>query len=334
MEMTKTDSHDPFCSYEEMGDDLKKILIQNSDSPSTIRNRRHFWQKFEAWCKETSHPALPTKSDTLVLYLFDQARKGAKKSTLNNMRWAIDSRHRKEDMPAPSDNLEARLQIKGLLRELASKRPDQVKKSKKKPITIEHIKKMNFPDGIEGIRDRTLLLVGFSSGMRRSELASLERTSIRPSEFGLRIEIPRSKSDQSGKGEVIDIVRAIDYSNHGFCPVDNLEKLLGLHNHKRVFTRIKRKSKKNEGLNQFTKEFTDTNLDGNLIYRLIKKYGVQIGFKEHEIGAHSLRSGCATYLLEKAVPAAIVQKQLRHKSFDTTQSYNHVENARLIKGVY
>ena len=58
---------------------------------------------------------------------------------------------------------------------------------------------MNFPDGIEGIRDRTLLLVGFSSGMRRSELASLERTAIRPSEFGLRIEIPRSKSINLGK---------------------------------------------------------------------------------------------------------------------------------------
>ena len=70
-------------------------------------------------------------------------------------------------------------------------------------------------------------------------------------------------------------------------------------------------------------------MDGNTINRIVKKYGAQVGLNPEEIGAHSLRAGCATYLLENEVPPAAVQKQMRHKSFDTTQQYNRGETRGL-----
>ena len=56
---------------------------------------------------------------------------------------------------------------------MLKQRPEQVKFTRKQPLTIDHIWKMHFQEGIVGLRDKALLLTGFASGMRRSELAAL-----------------------------------------------------------------------------------------------------------------------------------------------------------------
>ncbi|MEE3121668.1 MAG: hypothetical protein VX399_03655, partial [SAR324 cluster bacterium] len=80
---------------------LKNALIQSADSVSTRRNREHFWQKFELWCEAHGATSLPAIPDKVVLYLFDQAGQGKKKSTLNNMHWAIDTIHQQQGLTAP-----------------------------------------------------------------------------------------------------------------------------------------------------------------------------------------------------------------------------------------
>jgi hypothetical protein len=129
---------------------LKQALIQSADSGSTRRNRQHFWNKFKEWCEEHGNSPLPAEPDTVVFYLLDQARHGQKKSTLNNMRWAIDTIHQQQGLTAPTDDPEAKQQIKGLFRTMVEQRPEQVIQSKKKPITINQIRIMDFPKGVFG----------------------------------------------------------------------------------------------------------------------------------------------------------------------------------------
>ena len=100
---------------------LKQALIQSADSASTRRNRQHFWKKFKKWCEAHEVTPLPAELDTVIFYLFDQARHGQKKSTLNNMRWAIDTIHQQQDLTAPTDDPKAKRQIKGLFRTMAIK---------------------------------------------------------------------------------------------------------------------------------------------------------------------------------------------------------------------
>jgi integrase len=84
------------------------------------------------------------------------------------------------------------------------------------------------PDNVIGKRDRALLLIGFASAMRRSELASLvlgdaagHRVSF--TDNGLLIELDRSKSDQEGKGGVI----GVPFGSHAeTCPVRALRAWL------------------------------------------------------------------------------------------------------------
>ncbi|HIG78139.1 MAG TPA: hypothetical protein EYQ48_09805, partial [Candidatus Lambdaproteobacteria bacterium] len=138
---------------------LMRTLIQSADSASTRRNRQHFWKKFKEWCEARDVSPLPAELDTVIFYLLDQARHGQKKSTLNNMRWAIDTIHQQQGLTAPTDDPKAKRQIKGLFRTMAEQRPEQVFQSKKKPITINQIRIMDFPKGILGLRDKALLLL-------------------------------------------------------------------------------------------------------------------------------------------------------------------------------
>ena len=317
---------------------LKQALIQSADSFSTRRNRKHFWKKFEQWCEARENSPMPAEPDTVVLYLLDQAGLGKKKSTLNNMRWAIDTTHQQQGLTAPTDDPEAKLQIKGLFRKMLEHLPDQVTMRKKKPITINQIRRMDFPRGLLGLRDKALLLLGFATGMRRSELAAVKKEHIEETEFGLRIRIPQSKSDQLGEGETVDVIRASTLRNQNHCPVSSIQELMVVNPYVHLFVRVKsiippggyRKRKMLSEPNRFI----ESPLDGNGVYRIVKKYGAQVGLAPEDLGGHSLRAGCATYLLDKEVPPAAVQKQLRHKSFNTTQQYNRGETAKALVGAY
>lgn len=63
-------------------------------------------------------------------------------------------------------------------------------------IIVEHIE-----DDLKGLRDKALILTGFYGAFRRSELVALRVEDIRLHEKGIVITVPRSKTDQKGKGK-------------------------------------------------------------------------------------------------------------------------------------
>lgn len=63
---------------------------------------------------------------------------------------------------------------------------------------------------------------------------------------------------------------------------------------------------------------------------IVKRYAETAGFNPKNFGGHSLRTGCASYVIEKcSLPVA--QKQLRHKNPATTSWYNRNETAKALK---
>ena len=183
-----------------------------------------------------------------------------------------------------------------------------------------------------------MLLLGVDTGVQRSELAAVRKEHSEESEDGRRIRIPRSKSDQRGEGGTVDVIRAAMGRNQKHCPVKTVQKLMGENPYEHLFVRVRRINtpggyRKSKMLSE-PNRFIGRPLDGNGVYRIVKKYGAQAGLAPEDLGGHSLRAGCATYLLEKEVPPAAVQKQMRHKSFNTTQQYNRGETARALVGAY
>jgi site-specific recombinase XerC len=65
-------------------------------------------------------------------------------------------------------------------------------------------------DDLAGTRDRALLLVGFASALRRSELVAIDVEHLRTTSVGIRLVIPRSKTDAAGAGAEIGIMSGAD----------------------------------------------------------------------------------------------------------------------------
>jgi integrase len=134
------------------------------------------------------------------------------------------------------------------------------------------------------------------------------------------------------------VIKAAMGRNQKHCPVKTVQELMVENPFNHLFARIRRVNtsggyRKSKMLSE-PNRFIDRPLDGNGVYRIVKMYGAQVGLAPEDLGGHSLRAGCATYLLEKEVPPAAVQKQMRHKSFNTTQQYNRGETARALVGAY
>ena len=76
----------------------------------------------------------------------------------------------------------------------------------KKPLLINNLKRLinvidqQKKEQIKILRDRTIILIGFSGGFRRNEIVSLDYDDLDFVEEGLKINIKRSKTDQFGEG--------------------------------------------------------------------------------------------------------------------------------------
>jgi hypothetical protein len=68
---------------------------------------------------------------------------------------------------------------------------------------------------LAGLRDRALLLVGFASALRRSELAAILVEHLEPANAGLRVTLPHCKGERIGRGVTV----ALPYGTTELCPI-------------------------------------------------------------------------------------------------------------------
>lgn len=183
------------------------------------------------------------------------------------------------------------------------------KNIKKLPVSlsIEEVEDLlNAPDCSknEGQRDKAMLEVMYSSGLRVSELLSLKMNNI---------NFERGIIDVIGKGNKQRKVPIGDYA------LDYLKQYIDN-------GRSKNKGRKSEYifLNRYGKP-----LSRQYFFKQIKKYASQVGIKE-EISPHTLRHCFATHLLENGAELRAVQEMLGHSNIATTQIYTNISTKRIL----
>ena len=142
---------------------------------------------------------MPTDPKIVSLYL-THLSKSSKISTLRRRLVSIGVVHKMKGHyldtkhPAIIENLMGIKRIKGS------------KQTGKKPILINHLKQIinviNEQDieEIVKLRNKTLILIGFGGGFRRTELISIDYEDLEFVKEGVKITIKRSKTDQFGEG--------------------------------------------------------------------------------------------------------------------------------------
>jgi site-specific recombinase XerD len=176
--------------------------------------------------------------------------------------------------------------------------PEEIKRLISQPDTS----KMN------GLRDRAILELLFSSGLRVSELVSLERD---------HINLKRKEFMVRGKGQKD---RPVFISGEAAAWI---EKYLAKRadNTKPLFIRYSG-SKKVDNSGNFTR------LTARSVQRMVGRYALLAGITKH-VSPHTLRHSFATDLLMNGADLRSVQAMLGHSNIATTQIYTHVTDPHL-----
>jgi integrase len=168
---------------------------------------------------------------------------------------------------------------------------------------------------IKGKRDKALLLLGFFTASRRSELSELQAEDLQETIEGLTVTIRRSKTDQEGRGLVKAVTRQ---DNPDFCPVRALQDYTtaaGITTGP-VFREVTKGGQVGE-----------TALTGRSIARLVKDAAGKAKLNKATYSGHSLRAGLVTTAAKEGASMAEIMAQTGHKSTDTVARY--IRKARL-----
>jgi site-specific recombinase XerD len=293
------------------------LNLQSSKANNTLRAYKSDFKDFGLFCAQNNFKSLPSEPKIVSLYLTYLSTKEAKMSTLKRRLVSIGVIHRLKGYYLDTKHPSIIENIMGIKR-----RKGSIQKGKK-PILINHLKQLiNVIDeqkneDIKKLRDRSIILIGFSGGFRRNEIVSLDYDDLDFVEEGLKIQIRRSKTDQFGEG----LVKALPYFNNTkYCPVISLKKWIEISriNSGPLFKRFLKGSK-----------LSENRLTDQTVALLIKEYLRLAGIDDKNYSGHSLRSGFATSAAESGAEERSIMAMTGHKSTEMVRRY--IKEANLFK---
>jgi site-specific recombinase XerD len=168
-------------------------------------------------------------------------------------------------------------------------------------------------DKITRLRDRAILEMLFSTGLRISELVSVKKDglNLKRGEFAVR-----------GKGDKMRLV----FLSHKAIEALNQYLKERKDNSKALFIRHDAKESVEKQMESMSEKVSG--ITARSIQRIIKKYAKLAGIIK-KITPHTLRHSFATDLLTNGADIRSVQELLGHASISTTQIYTHLTNKRL-----
>ena len=305
----------------ELTTDLKSLHeatlnnLKSSKANNTLRAYKSDFKDFGAFCAKHGLNSLPSEPKIVSLYL-THLSKNSKISTLRRRLVSISMVHKLKGHyldtkhPIIVENLMGIKRVKGSIQK------------GKKPILINHLKSIiNVIDQqkieeIKKLRDKSIILIGFGGGFRRTELISIDHEDLEFVPEGLKITIKRSKTDQFGEG----MTKGLPYfENDIYCPVVNLKKWLEIS-----------KIKSGPIFRRFSKGLSLNNrLTDQSVVLLMKEYLKLAGIENKDFAGHSLRSGFATVAAESGADERSIMAMTGHKTTQMVRRY--IREANIFK---
>ena len=293
------------------------LNLKSSKANNTIRAYKSDFNDFGLFCAQNGFKSLPSEPKIVSLYLTHLSSKNVKMSTLKRRLVSIGVIHKLKGHYLDTKHPSIIENIMGIKR-----RKGSIQKGKK-PLLINSLKLLinvideSSNEEIKKLRDRSIILIGFSGGFRRNEIVSLDYDDLDFVNEGVKINLKRSKTDQFGEGSV----KGLPYfDNSQYCPVITLKKWIEASNIDSgpLFRRFTKGSK-----------LTESRLTDQTVALLIKKYLKLEGLDSKNYSGHSLRSGFATSAAESGAEERSIMAMTGHKSTEMVRRY--IKEANLFK---
>ena len=285
------------------------INLQNSKAKNTVRAYKSDFKDFSLFCVQNDFKNLPSDPKIVSLYLTHLSTKDIKISTIKRRLVSIGVIHK---MKGHYLDIKHPLIIENLMG--IKRRKGTVQKGKK-PLLIRDLKAIidvinqQKIEDIKKLRDKTIIVIGFSGGFRRNEIVSLDVDDLEFVYEGVKITVKKSKTDQFGEG----FIKALPYfENELYCPVISLKRWLNIS-----------KITKGSIFRRFTKgsNLSNNRLTDQTVALLIKEYLKLAGMDSSNYSGHSLRSGFATSAAESGVEERGIMAMTGHKSTEMVRRY-------------
>ena len=302
--------------------DLKKLHedtlnnLKLSKADNTLRAYKSDFKDFGTFCAKHGFKSIPTEPKVVSLYL-TYLSANSKISTLRRRLVSIGVVHKLKGHYLDTKHPVIIENLMGIKRKKGSIQTG------KKPILINHLKQIiNVIDEqkvekIQKLRNKTLILVGFSGGFRRTELVSIDYEDLDFVEEGVKITLRRSKTDQFGEGQL----KGLPYfTNEKYCPVTNLKNWIYLSKIKTgpIFRRFAKGS-----------TLTSHRLTDQSVALIIKDCLKKAGIENQNFSGHSLRSGFATVAAESGADERSIMEMTGHKTTQMVRRY--IRDANIFK---
>lgn len=295
-----------------------RAYAHHAKSDNTRRAYRAGVRAWCHWCEAHDLPCLPAESGDIVAFLAAERGRGLSVNTIDLRRAAIRYLHYIAGLAVPTAEAVVGETMAGIHRQ-AVDAGDQP--SKKAAATASILRQVIEPisDDLTGLRDRALLLLGFTGALRRAELAAIHVEHLEARERGLRLTLPHSKGERTGRSVTI----AIPHGSADFCPVRALRRWLAAAeiSEGAVFRRIWLPPAGRNGKQTPLPRVGYDAIDPRTVARVIQARAAAVGFSLTEFGGHSLKRGAMTTGMDLGIHPTKLKRLGRHKTYSTLDEY-------------
>ena len=287
---------------------LRLRLSAATRSPQTLIAYRHAWRVFTAWCRSQSLPALPATPETVGTFAAEMIARGHRPATAALRVAGVVHFHRQNGFASPAD-----ASVREVL--LGAKRSAPAPRGRD-AIAPDQLRRM-----VEGIaaaearakRDRAILLFGFATALRRSNLAALNIEDIEFRGAGLVVRIGREKNHQVDELRWIGVFAAPGR----LCPVQALREWLDIRGLSLgpLFCQVSPCLR------------PAARMHPRIFAGIVQRAAAAIGLDPRRYGAHSLRAGFVTAAAEAGASPLVIMQTTGHRSMSMVQRYFRPVNA-------
>ena len=279
-------------------------FAHESQAPNTLRAYKADWADFENWCLTNRLDFLPADPRTIGLYLTALSDR-CKTSTVKRRIASISHVHLSHGYGSPRENSHVKAVLSGI------RRTKGASQHGKDPLLKNDLRRMvrALPDNLLGTRDKAILLLGFFSACRRSELVGIEVEDLGFTPRGLILSLRKTKTDQEAEGRQVGVPYAADPN---LCPVTSVRGWLEAAriDSEAVFRPVDRHGR-----------VLNKRLSPKAIALVVKRSASAVGLDASRLAAHSLRSGFCTEAALNGVEERLIMKQTGHQTAEVVRGY-------------